>query len=131
VDPLGELIARIQLHAATDGPRTRAESRTAAPETAAASPPASDRTAAAVRALLAEGAPGRALHFLTFDAVCEATDPAVLTCLRELPPKAEGRNMEPPLPEDRPDVATSWASDQLLAMESVVRCFPPGSAAGT
>jgi len=35
------------------------------------------------------------------------------------------------LPEDHPDVAPPWASDQLLAMESVVRSFRPGSAAGT
>jgi len=34
------------------------------------------------------------------------------------------------LPEDRPDVAPSWASDQLLAMWTVVRSFLPGSAAG-
>jgi len=58
MDPLGELTARINRQAATDGPRTRAESRAVATETAAASPHASDRTAAAVRALLAEGAPG-------------------------------------------------------------------------
>jgi len=34
------------------------------------------------------------------------------------------------LPEDRPEVAPSWASDQLLDMETVVRSSPPGSAAG-
>jgi len=34
------------------------------------------------------------------------------------------------LPEDRPDVTPSWATDQLLAMEAVVPSFPPGSAAG-
>jgi len=54
----------------------------------------------------------------------------VLARLRELHPQAEGPNLEPPLPEDRPDVAPSWASDQLLAMETVVRSLPPGSAAG-
>jgi len=84
MDPLGELIARIQRQAATDGPRTRAQSRATAPETAAASPPASDRTAAAVRLLLAEVAPGRALQLLTSDGVCDAADPAVLKRLREL-----------------------------------------------
>jgi len=98
---------------ATDGPRTRAQSRAAAPETAAASPQASDRTAAAVRALLAEGAPGRALHLLTSDGVCDAADPAVLTSLRELHPQAESPKLEPPLPEDRNDVrhgrpTSSW-----------------------
>jgi len=40
-------------------------------------------------------------------------------------------NLKPPLPEDRPDIAPSWASDQLLAIEAVVRSFPLGSAAGT
>jgi len=54
----------------------------------------------------------------------------VLARLRELHPQAEAPNLEPPLPEDRPDVAPSWASDQLLAMETVVRSFPPGSATG-
>jgi len=73
-------------------------------EVAAASPQASDRTAAAVRALLAEGAPGRALRFLTSDGVCDSADPAVLACLREQNPQAEGPNLEPPLSQDRPDV---------------------------
>jgi len=68
---------------------------------------------------------------MTSEGVCDAADPAVLTRLRELRPQAEGPNLEPPLPEDRPDVAPSWVSDQLLAMESVVRSFPPGSAART
>jgi len=40
MEPLGELIARIHRHAATDGPRMRAQSRAAAPETTAASPQA-------------------------------------------------------------------------------------------
>jgi len=102
-----------------------------ATETAAASPQASDRTAAAVRAPLAEGAPGRALQLLTSQGVCDAADPAMLTRLRVLHQQVEGPNLEPPLPEDRPDVTPSWASDQLLAMETVVRSFPPGSAAGT
>jgi len=52
MDPLGELIARIQWQATTDGPRTRAQSRAVTMEMAAASP---------FRALLAEVAPGRAL----------------------------------------------------------------------
>jgi len=130
MDPLPGLIARILRQAAVDGPRTRAQSRAAAPETAAASPQTTDRTAAAVRALLAEGAPGRALQVLTSEGVCDAADPAVLALLRELHPQAEGPTLEPPLPEDRPDVAPSWASDKLLAMEAVVRTFPRGSAAG-
>jgi len=130
MDPLGELITRILRPATTDGPRTRVQSRAAAPETAAASPQASDRTAAAVRAFLAEGAPGRALQLLTYDGVCDAADSAVLARLLELHPQAEGPNLEPPLPEDRPDVTPSWATDQLLAMKAVVRSSPPGSAAG-
>jgi len=72
MDPMGELIARIHRQAAADAPRARAQSRAAAPETSAASPQASDRTAAAVRALLAEGAPGRALQLLTSKEVCDA-----------------------------------------------------------
>jgi len=56
--------------------------------------------------------------------------PSVLTRLRELHPQAEGPILESPLPEDRPDVAQSWASDQLLAMGGVVRSFLPCSAAG-
>jgi len=130
MDPLGELIARIRRQAATNGPQTRAETRAAAPETPDASLQASDRTAASVRALLAEGAPGRALQLLTSDGVCNAADPAVLSCLRELHPQAEGPNLEAPLPKDLPDIAPSWASDQLLAMEAVVRSFTPGRAAG-
>jgi len=130
MDRLGDLISCILRQAATDGHRTRAQSRAAAPEAAAASPQTSDRTAAAVRALLAEGAPGRALELLTSDGVCDSAVPAVLARLRELHPQAEGPNLEPPFPEDRPDVAPSWASDQLLAMEAVVPSFPPGSAAG-
>jgi len=74
MDPLGDLISRILRQTATDGPRTRAQSRAAAPEVAAASPQASDRTAAAVRALLVEGAPGRALQLLTLDGFCDAAD---------------------------------------------------------
>jgi len=35
-----------------------------------------------------------------------------------------------PFPEDRPNVAPSWATDQIPAMEAVVRSFRPGSAAG-
>jgi len=116
--------------AATDCPRTRAQSRATAPQTTAASPQGSDRTAAAVRALLAEGVPGRALQLLASDGLCDAADLAVLTRLLELHPQAEGPNLEPPLPEDRPEVSPSWASDHLLAMESVVRSFPPGTAAG-
>jgi len=119
MDPLGELIARIHRRAATDDPQTRAQSMAAAPETAAASPQASDRTAAAVRALLAQGAPGCALQLLTSDGVCDAADPAVLTRLRELHPQAEGPNLEPPLPEDRPDLARSLASDQLRVSGSL------------
>jgi len=130
MDPLPDRIARILRQAAADGPRTRAQSRAAAPETAAASPQTSDRTSAAVRALLAEGAPGRALQLLTCQGVCDAADPAILARLRELHPQAGGPTLEPPLPEDRPDVAPSLASDQLLAMEAVVRSFPPCSAAG-
>jgi len=94
MDPLGELITRIHRQTATDGPRTRAHSRAAAPEADAASPQASNRTAAAVRA----GAPGRALHILTSDGVCDAADPAVLARLRELYQQADGHNLEPPLP---------------------------------
>jgi len=67
---------------------------------------------------------------LTSEGVCDAAAPAVLARLPELHPQAEGHNLEPPLPEDRPDVAPSWTSDQLPAMETVVRSFPPGSAAG-
>jgi len=33
-------------------------------------------------------------------------------------------------PEDRPGITPSWAADHLLAMEAMVRSFPPGSAAG-
>jgi len=54
------------------------------------------------------------------DGVRDAADTSVLTRLRELHPQAEGPNLEHPLPEERPDIATSWASDQLLAMEAVV-----------
>jgi len=90
MDPLPDLIARILRQALAYAPRTRAQNRAAAPETAAASPQTSDRTAAAVRAFLAEGAPGRALQLLTSEGVCDAADPAVLTRLRELHPQAEG-----------------------------------------
>jgi len=95
MDPLRELIARIRRQMATDGPRKRALGRAAAPETSDAPPQASDRTAAAVRALLAEGAPGRALQLLTSEGVCDAADPAVLTRLRELHPQAEGPTWSP------------------------------------
>jgi len=95
-----------------------------------ASSEASDLTAAAVRALLADGAPGRALQQLTSDGVCDSADPAVLARLRELHPQADGPELAAPLQEDRPDVTPSWATDQLLAMEAVVRSFHPGSAAG-
>jgi len=94
-----------------------------------ASSPASDRTAAAVLALLTEGAPGRALQLLTSDGVCDSANPAVLARLRELHPQADGPGLVAPLPEDRPDVTPSWATDRLLAMEAVLRSFPPGSAA--
>jgi len=130
LDPLGELIARIHRQAATDGPRTRAQSRAAAPGTATASPQALDGTAAAVRALQAEGAPRRALQLLTSDGVCDAGDPAVLTRLCDLHPQGEDPNLDPPLGEDRPDIAPSWASDQLPGIGAVIRSFPPGSAAG-
>jgi len=62
---------------------------------------------AAIRALLANGAPGQALQLLTSDGACDAPDPAALTRLRELHPQAEGPKLEPPFPEDRPDVAPS------------------------
>jgi len=93
------------------------------------SPHASDRTADAVRALLAEGAPGRALQQLTSDGVCQSADAAVLARLRELHPQAEGTGWAAPWPDDRPDVTPSWASDHPLAMEAVIRSFQPGSAA--
>jgi len=66
---------------------------------------------------------------LTSDGVCDSADPAVLACLRELHPHTEGPWLAAPLPEDRPDVTPWWAADQLLAMEAVLRSFPPGSAA--
>jgi len=78
----------------------------------------------------AEGAPGRALQLLTSDGACDSADPAVLDRLRELHPQAEGPGLASPLQEERPNVTPSWAMDQLLAMEAVVRSFPPGSAAG-
>jgi len=87
-----------------------------------------DRTAAAVRALLAEGAPARALQLLTSDGMCDPVDPQVLSRLRELHP--EGATLMAPLPEPRPGVESSWGHDQLVAMEALVRSFPPGSAAG-
>jgi len=130
LDPLEELVARVKRAAPADGPCTRAKTRAAAAEAPDVSSTASDRTAAAVRALLAEGAPGRALQLLTSDGVCDSADPAVLARLRELHPQAAGQGLAAPLPEDRPDVTPSWATDQLLAMEAVVRSFPPGSAAG-
>jgi len=83
----------------------------------------------AVWALLAEGAPGRALQLLTSDCVCDSAYPAVLARLRELHPQADESGLAAPLPEDLPDVTSSWATNQLLAMEAVVRSFPPGSAA--
>jgi len=55
----------------------------------------------------------------------------VLARLLELHSQAEGPNLEAPLPEERPDVTPSWAADQLLAMDAVVRSFPPGSVAGS
>jgi len=86
--------------------------------------------AAAVRNLLAEGEPGRALQLLISDVVTDSTDPAVLTHLRELHPQAEEPGKAAPFHENRPDYAPSWATDQLVAMEAVVRSSPPGSAAG-
>jgi len=70
------------------------------------------------------------MQLLTSDGVCDSADPAVLARLRELYPQADGPGLVAPLPADRPDVTPSWATDQLLAMEAVVRSFPPGSAAG-
>jgi len=89
-----------------------------------------NRTAAAVRALLAEVAPGRTLQLRTSDGVCDSTDPAVLVLLRELHPQAERPGLAAPFPEDLLDFTTWWATDQRRAMEAVVRSFPPGSAAG-
>jgi len=54
----------------------------------------------------------------------------VLARLWELHPQASGPGLAAPLPEDRPYVTPSLATDQLLAMEAAVRSFPPGSAAG-
>jgi len=101
----------------------------AAPEVTGASPQASDRKASAVRALLAEGAPGRALQLRTSDGVCDSTDPAVLARLQELHLQAEGLGLAAPLQEDRPDFTPSWATDKLLAMDAVVPSFSPSSAA--
>jgi len=75
-------------------------------------------------------APRRALQLLLSDSVCYASDPVVLVRIRELHPQAEGPNLEAPIPQDRHDITPSWGTDQLLAMESVVRSFPPGRAAG-
>jgi len=130
LDPLEELVGCVRLASTADGPRTRARTRAARAEAPDASSPASDRTAAAVRALLAEGAPGMALQLLTSGGVCDSADLAVLARLRELHPLADGPGLGAPLPENRPEVTPSWATDQLLAMEAVVRSFPPGSAAG-
>jgi len=79
---------------------------------------------------MAEGAPGRALQLLTSDGVCGSADSAVLAPLRELHRQAAGPGLAAPLPEDSSDVTLSWATDQIFAMEAVVRSFPPGSAAG-
>jgi len=129
-DPLEKLFARVKRAKPADGPRTRARSRAAASDAPDASSSTSDRTAAAVRALLAEGAPGRALQLLTSDGVCDSAVPAVLARLRELHPQADGPGLSASLPEDRLYVTPSWATDQLLAMEAVVHSLPPGSAAG-
>jgi len=56
--PLKELVARIMRTAPADDPRTQARTRVLASESTDTSPQASDRKAAAVRALLAEEAPG-------------------------------------------------------------------------
>jgi len=130
LDPQEELVARVKRAAPADGPRTRARTRAAAAEAPDASSPDSDRRAAAVRALLAEVAPCRALQLLTSDGVCDWANPALLALLRDLHPQAAGPGLAAPLSEDRTDVTPSWATDQLLAMEAVVRSFPPGSAPG-
>jgi len=49
----------------------------AASEAMGASSQASDRKEAAVRAFLAEGAPGMAPHLPTSDGICDSADPAV------------------------------------------------------
>jgi len=130
LDPQEELVARLRRASPADGPRTRARTRAAAAEAPDDSSPASDRTAAAVRALLAEGAPDRALQLLTSDGVCVSADQAVLARLWKLHPQADLPGLVDPLPKDRPYVTPLWATDQLLAMEAVVRSFPPDSAAG-
>jgi len=103
LDPLEELVTHIKREATAEDPRTRARTRAAAaPEGTDTSPQASDPTAAAVRALLAEGAPGRALQLLTSDGVCDSADPAVLARLRELQPPAGGPKACGPLAQAPP-----------------------------
>jgi len=99
LEPFGELIARIRRQAATDGPRTRAQTMPQHQRWLPLRPKP--------RALLAEGEPGRALQLLTSDGVCYAADPVVLSRLRKLHPQAEGPNLEALLPEDLPDVTPS------------------------
>jgi len=94
LDPLKELVARLRRASPADGPRTRAVIRAAASEAPDPSSQASDRTAAAVRALLAEGSPGRVLQLMTSDGVCDKADPTVLACLRELHPQTDGPGLE-------------------------------------
>jgi len=72
LDPLEELVACVKRATPAGDPRTLARTRAAASEAPVASSDASDRTAAAVRALFAEGAPGRALQLLTSDGVCDS-----------------------------------------------------------
>jgi len=66
-----------------------------APPPQATQPEAKDVVLAprTVRALLAEGVPGRALQLLTSDLVYDSADPAVLARLRELHPQADGRGL--------------------------------------
>ena len=85
------------------------------------------RTVDATRAMVAEGAPGKALTLLTSQGVHDSSDPEVLQRLKDLHPA--GPTL--PVPVAAPRVAlVDWPDEALAKMRSLVHSFPPASAGG-
>ena len=110
-----------RLHDATEGARP-ARKRARQPQREAR--PDNDRTLASIRALMAEGAPARAVQLLTSDGLHDPDDPMVQRKLSELHPM--GAHIVAPLPVSW-ERKESWGASDIEAMRALLQSFPPGA----
>ena len=85
------------------------------------------RTVDAARAMVAEGAPGRAFKLFTSAGIHDPSDPDVFQKLLALHPT--GNLILCPEPAPR-SVLGAWPDEEVSAMRAIIHSFPPASAGG-